>query len=228
MRAAWARFVSGALSTFGVVAVFAAPPSVVTKPLACISKDRNARITARIEGRVKNARVLFHSFEPKCDEYFVDMRQSANDPNLYWAVLPLTGSETQAVAYQVRVDPGNGEKPVLSPSLPLIVSVQNACSADPLSPSEQAAAENITLGLTANGQSGAPCAFKCNGIKSILTASNELKPNEECFRVLAAAARKPWYNTTAGRVGIGAAALGGAYLWNQNRNDDKPVSPARP
>jgi hypothetical protein len=216
----------GVASVFSAASLLAAPLSIVTKPLGCVAKDRNARITSRIEGRVKTARVFFHSVDPKCDEYFVEMRQSPNDPTLYWAVLPLVAPTTLTLSYQVRVDPGNGEKAVLSPSEPLTVPVREACTAEPLSEAEQRMAENLTLGLSSSGQTGAPCAFRCNGVTSILTTANELRPNEECFRVLAA--NKPWYRTTAGRVGIGGAALLGGYIWNSNRETAKAVSPARP
>jgi hypothetical protein len=225
MRGLWVRIAGGALCTIYAAAMLAAPTSIVTKPLACIAKDRNARITARIEGRVKSARVYFNAVDPKCDEYFLEMHQSPLDPTLYWAMLPLVLQETHIVSYQVRVDPGPGEKPVVS--APLTVPVRDGCTADPLSESEQRAADNLILGLTSPGQSGVPCGFRCEGIKSILTTGNELRPNDACFRLLAA--NKPWYLTPGGKTALGtAAALGGVYLWNRNHQDDKPASPARP
>ena len=227
MRRLWFRIVCGVVSLSAAGALSAAPLAVVTKPLGCVAPDRNARITARIQGPVKSARVVFRSADPKCDEYFVEMRQSANDPTLYWALLPLVAPGTRVVSYQVRVDPGNGEKPVLSPSEPLTVPVREGCTADPLSEAEQRAANNMTLGLTSSGQTGAPCAFRCNGITSVLTIANELRPNEECFRQLAGA--KPWYQNRDAQIFLGAAILNGYEIWKHRRHDnDKPVSPARP
>lgn len=228
----WSTRITGGVVAIitSAAALFAAPPSVVTKPLTCIAKNRNARITARIEGPVKSARVYFHSTDPKCDEYYVDMRPNPSDPTLYWALLPLAAPNTRALSYQVRVDPGNGAKVVVSPSEPLTVPVIEGCIADPLSPSEQRAADNITLGLTSGSQRGAPCAFQCKGVTSMLTSTNELRPNEDCFNLLAA--NKAWYTTGAGKqaIGAGAALLGGALIWNHRHDDDanRPVSPARP
>jgi len=222
------RIVCGVAIISSATALIAAPPSIITKPLACVAKDRNARITARVVGRATSVRVFFRAIDPKCNEYFVDMRQSPADPTLYWAVLPLTGPETRMFSYQVRLDPGNGEKLVVSPSEPLTVSVHEGCIADPVSQTEQRAADNITLGLVSAGQRGAPCGFRCDGITSILTTANELRPNEECFRILAA--NKAWYTTGTAKkaLGAGVVLLGGALIWNDHQNDDRAVSPARP
>jgi hypothetical protein len=214
----------GVTFTFAT-ALIAAPPSIVTKPLTCVAKDRNARITARIEGRVKTARVYFRALDPKCDEYYVNMHQSPLDPTLYWAVLPLVGPETHLLSYQVRVDSGDGGKPNVSPAEPLTVAVQAGCVADSLSAIEQRAADYITLGLVSSGQSGAPCGFRCDGITSILTAANELRPNEACF------SKKAWYMTPGGRIALGAGTVligGGVFIWNERNNKDRAVSPARP
>jgi hypothetical protein len=207
--------------------MLAAPTSIVTKPLSCVAQDRNVRITARIEGRVKTARVYFRAAEPKCDEYFVEMHGSPQDPALYWAILPLAGLETRLISYQVRVDSGDGGKAIVSPAEPLNVAVLAGCVPESLSPAEQRAADNITLGLVSSGQSGTPCGFRCNGVTSVLTVANELRPNQECLR------RKPWYMTPKGRTAIGAGALllgGGVFIWNENNNKDRdrPPSPARP
>jgi hypothetical protein len=225
MRLLWTRSLCGVLSLFVAVALFAAPPSVITKPLGCVAPDGSARITAKIQGKFKTARVFFRSVDPKCDEYFVDMRQSASDPTLYWALFPMVAPGAHVISYQVRVDPGNGEKLVLSPSEPLTVAVRDGCVADPLSETEQRAASNLILGLTSSGQTGAPCGFRCNGITSVLTTANELRPNEECFRL---AAGKPWYKNPEAGIFLGAVLIDGIHLWNHHRDDKKPVSPARP
>jgi len=225
MRRLWTRIVCGVLLSSLAAALSAAPPSVITKPLGCVAPDRNARITAKIQGKVKTARVAFRSIDPKCDEYFVEMRQSATDPTLYWALLPIIAPGTRVLSYQVRVDPGNGESPVLSPSEPLTVAVREGCIAEPLSEAELRTAGNLILGLTSSGQTGAPCGFRCNGITSVLTTANELRPNEECFRL---AAGKPWYKNHEAGIFFGAALINGIHIWNHNRDDDKPVSPARP
>lgn len=230
MRRPWTRIVCGVLLSCWVEALSAAPPSVITKPLGCVAPDRNARVTAKIQGKVKTARVYFRAQtvpdKSKCEEYFVEMRQSATDPTLYWAVLPLVAPGTLVISYQVRVDPGNGESLVRSPSEPLTVSVRNGCLADPLSEAEQRAASNTVLGLTSSGQTGEPCGFRCNGITSLLTMANQLRPNEECFRRLAGGV--PWYKNHEAGIFLGAVLINGIHFWNHDNDDDQPVSPARP
>jgi hypothetical protein len=228
MRRLWTRIVCGVLLSSVAVVLSAAPPSVLTKPLGCVAPDRNARVSAKIQGKVKTARVMFRAHpvdDTKCEEYFVEMRQSPSDPTVYWALLPIVAPGTRSLSYQVRVDPGNGESPVLSPSEPLTVAVREGCVADPLSEAEQRTANNLILGLTSSGQTGAPCGFRCNGITTLLTTANELRPNEECLRL---AAGTPWYKNPEAGIFFGAALINGIHIWNHLRDDDKPVSPARP
>jgi len=220
------RSACGAAVLFAAMASSAAPPlKIAVQPLACVSRDRNARITARIEGPLKSARVYFRVVDPNCrDEYSVDMRQSSSDPILYWAVLPLVGIGTRSLSYRVRVSQGSGAD---IESALWNVAVSEHCIAEVLTPAEQRSAENIVLGLTTPTPQGIPCGFRCNGVRSILTTANELKPNEPCLFALASA--RPWYETRAGKgVFIGAAVIGGAFIWNQRREDDQPPSPARP
>jgi hypothetical protein len=212
------------------MALLAATPAPVTRiatnAASCAPKNQNLRVTARVDGAPKNVRLYFHAIGPTCGEYYVDMHRDANTPGQYWAVLPIAGADVSAIAAQVKADFGAG---AYLPGDSVVVPVTSDCPVQALSPEETRAASNIVLGLTQANQSSIPCAFRCKGVTSFLTTTNELHPNEQCLRLLAAEGnRPPWYKTPAG-LGAAAGLLGGAYaLGSSSSSKPPPPSPARP
>ena len=201
-----------------------APPSVTQNRLACVGHDANPKISAHVEGHPASVRVYFHQTGDPCGEYYVDMRPSPDDPSLYTGILPLVAQDATSITYQVRVQ-GAGAKVIAGESMTAAVS--GNCTAPPLTPDDLRAAKAIALGLTQATQHAAPCHFKCNGVVSVITASGDLKPNDECRLVLAGKI-KPWYETptalaTAGALGAAAFAVNA----NSGRGGTPP-SPARP
>jgi hypothetical protein len=220
-RIAWLFIVS--LSVAGWVC--ASPPSVTQDRLACVGHKINARITAQVEGNPASVRVYFRQAGDPCGDYYVDMRPSPQDPSLYSAVLPLVTPDATAITYQVKVF-GAGAKEI--DAEPMTVLVSDNCAAPPLSPEDLRAAKTIALGLTKATQHAVPCHFKCDGVLSVITASGELKPNDEC-RLLLAGKLTPWYRTPAALAMAGAGAVGaGALVLNPSNGPRTPPSPARP
>jgi hypothetical protein len=207
--------------------VFGATPTVTQSKLACIAHDANARITAHVEGRPTSVRVYFHQAGDACGEYYVDMRPSPKDPTEYSAVLPIVSNDATSVTYQVRVQ-NAGAKEIAAEEMTAGVSAN--CLAPPLSADDARAAKAIALGLTSSTQHAAPCKFKCTGVVSVITASGQLKPNDEC-RLLIAGLAKPWWATPAGIAGASAGALGAGLAIHSayaNGRGGPPPSPARP
>jgi hypothetical protein len=206
--------------------VFAAPPAVTQARLACIPRDANTKITAHVEGKPTAVRAYFHQTGDSCGEYYVDMRPSPQDPTLYTAILPLVAADATSIMYQVHVLNAGGKETLADF---MVAPVSGNCVAPPLTPDDLHAANAIALGLTLPGQHSVPCHFKCNGIVSVITASGELKPNEEC-RLVLAGKTLPWWEKrgvlgAAGAIGAGAIAAG---LGSGSNNNRTPPSPARP
>lgn len=205
--------------------MYAAPPSVTQTRLACIPRDANAKVTARVEGKPSSVRLYFHQTDDACGDYYVDMRSTPQDPTLYTAILPLVASDAKAVTYQVHVQ-NPGGKEILGDAMSIPVS--GNCVAPALTPDDLHAASAIAVGLTQPKQSPVPCHFKCNGIVSYITVSGELKPNEEC-RLLMAGKPKAWYQKPGNEVAIGAGVAGAAILaGSSHHHHHPPPSPARP
>lgn len=210
-----------------VFAWAAVPSRITTSAATCASKTQNLRVTAHVDGAPKNVRLYFHAVGPTCGDYYVDMHRDASNPNQYWAMLPIVGPDTTAVTAQVKADFGAG---AYLPGDAVVVPVKADCPATTLTSDETRAANNIVLGLTQANQTSIPCAFKCKGVTSFLTTTNELKPNEQCLRLLAGTTRTPWYKTPAGEAGAiaaGAGFFGGVYELTKPSNKKAP-SPARP
>ena|ERR1700682_5101884 len=204
----------------------AMPPAVTEGRLACISHETNAKITAHVEGHPSSVRVYFHGVGDTCGEYYVDMRPSAQDPTLYSAILPIVSKDATAVSYQVRAQNASAKQVV---GETINVPVTSNCVPPLPTPEDLKAAKGIALGLTEASQHAVPCHFKCNGVASVITASGELKPNEEC-RLVLAGLLKPWWATPAGAATAGASALAGGLALHAaaNGRNNNPPSPARP
>jgi hypothetical protein len=149
------------------------------------------------------------------------MRKSDKDPNIFWALLPLVGPETLSLTYQIRASKAGGPD-VVSPWA--IAPVTATCSADPLTAQERSAALNITVGLTSSKQTGKLCGFRCDGMTWFISSANVLAPNQACKAVLAG---RPWYQSPEA-IALGAGALVGGVIIENNNRRSTPPSPARP
>lgn len=221
------KYVMGVLSLLLTLSMIAAPAKVEQTPLSCAGTGSHPKITAHVAGNPASVRVYFHIAGSTCGDYYVDMRRSANDPTLYTAFLPIPGAGAQVLTYEIRTTDGLGKE---TAGVPISVAVKTDCAAAPLTADEQRAADNITLGLTNNAQNQAPCKFLCQGVKNVMTAAHELKPNDAC-RLILAGLQQPWYLTPEGRAVIAGSAVVTGFGVNaaiQHNRNNRPPSPARP
>jgi len=170
-------------------------PITVT-PISCVAPGMNAKVVARTATPLKAARAYFTAF-PQQAEYYVDMHLATDGS--YWAVLPQVEPLTRSFSYRVvTTDPGGKQV-----SSPVMTATTAASCTAMLSTQEQQYANNLTLGKITDSQSSVPAGFTCRGIVSVITAAGQLKPNDECRRLLAAAGA-----TGAGAPGSGVAGAG--------------------
>ncbi len=222
------------VATLIAPALFAAEP-IQVRAVPCVSAAQNPRIVASLPPNTKSARVYFRG-EGQTAEYYVDMRRGENGN--WWAFLPMPEAKTTAIAYRaVPVD----SKGVQTSSLVLTTTVSPSCPLQSLTADEQRITQNLVVGLTTPSQSSVPTGFQCRGAVSYITANGDLKPNDECRRILAAAAGA---GTGAAAAAGGAtiagmsattfaalAALGvaaGGYAVYENNKSTTPASPSNP
>ena len=187
-------------------ATFAADNGPITvNPIACVAPAMNPRVSAQLANPVRTARVYFKA--TGATEYYVDMQKTMEGG--YSAILPQIDPATSSFTYRVVTTDASGAQ-TSSPSM--IANASSSCTPASLSASDQRYASNLVLGLVADGQSAVPPGFTCKGIVSVITAKGEMKPNDECRRLLAAAlpgAGAVAAAGTAGSAATGAAAAGG-------------------
>lgn len=220
--------------------------------ISCLSASQPAKVVASIPATAKSARVFFKA-QGQTAEYYLDMRRAAN--GTWFAFLPFPEPKTTAAVYRVVLA---DEKGVQTSSAVLTTTVTTTCPVQNLTTDDQRITQNLVVGLTGANQSPVPIGFQCRGIVSYITTANELRPNEECRRILAAAAAGAGSTTAAGTgaaagagtAGAGAAAAGtvaaagmsaatlgalaalglGAvgYAVYENNKSNNPTSPSRP
>jgi hypothetical protein len=218
-------------------ASFAADNGPITvNPVGCVAPAMNPRVTAQMASPVQTARVYFKA--TGATEYYVDMQRTLEGG--YSAILPQLEPTTTSFTYRVVTIDTSGAQT----SSPLMTASASAsCPVADLSASDQRYASNLVLGLVADGQSAVPAGFTCKGIVYVITARGDMKSNDECRRVLAAAnpagAGTATAVTTPGATGgispaaigalaAGALAAGAIIVHNNNNNNGTPVSTARP
>jgi hypothetical protein len=221
-------------------ATFAADNGPITvNPIGCVAPAMNPRVTAQMANPVRSARVYFKA--TGATEYYVDMQGTAQGG--YSAILPQLAPATSSFTYRVVTTDASGAQ-TTSPAM--TASASASCAPASLSASDQRFASNLVLGLTADGQSAVPPGFTCKGIVSEITVRGELKPNDECRRVLAAAAAGAGAAGAAGAaaatgaaagglsavaigvIGAGAIAAGAIIVHNNNKNNSNVVSSPLP
>jgi len=223
------RFVSTATMSLIVLGLAtpaawaAAPPKITHEKITCVPAEGNVRVAANVTSSspVTSARVYFRSAVKSSGDYYLELRQG--EAGGYWAVLPYPLPETTAVEYRIVVKDADGQE---AGTGKYTVPTSSSCVVT-LTGDETRYANNLVIGLTSDSQSPVPDGFKCKGVVSKITVAGELKPNDECRKTLAAAARKiPIVVWIAG----GAAVAGGEALIVSNNTDCKcePISSARP
>jgi len=222
------------LSLAFLVAVpsLSAAPTITHTPLACLSSTTNTKITARVEGQPTSVRVYFHAIgqtSATCGEYYVEMHRDSKDPALYGAIMPIPAPDADVVMYQIRAKSNGGNETAIAP---VAATVRKDCVAPALSAADLQAAQSIVLGLTSPSQKPVPCKFLCNGITHYITASGDMKPNEECRLLLAGlvghGTMPPWYRTPEAEFAAGAIVGAGIGLAIDNGRHHRAPSPARP
>ena len=174
--------------------------------------------------------MYFHAIGQTCGEYYVDMRRDPKDPTLYTAIMPIPAPDADVVMYQIRAKSVTGTETAIAP---VAATVRKECTSPALTAADMQAAQSIVLGLTQPNQKPIPCKFVCKGITNYITASGDMKPNEECRLLLAALANHgtttPWYRTPEAEFAAGAAAgVVVGEIYENNHRNHRPPSPARP
>ncbi len=194
-----------ALAMLFAPAVFAADLQVT--PPSCVSAAQNPRVVASLPSNAATARVYLKA-HGQSNDYYVYMHKTAAG---WVAMLPKPLASTSAVDYRIVAADGNG---VQTSSAVLSTTVAPSCPAQQLTADDQASAENVVLGLTGSQQSAVPPGFQCNGIVSYIAVNGDMKSNDECRRLVAAAATSgsaagvPATATGAGATGAGATGAG--------------------
>lgn len=174
------------VAVFTLCAVAASPtllaagaPTMV--PISCVSAAAPVRVAANVPADAASAKVYFKAAGQTL-EYYSDMRRAADGS--MWAFIPAPEPTTKSFTYRVVSTDAKG---VQTSSALLTANTAASCPAQTLSADEQRASNAMIMGLTAANQSAVPTGFQCKGIVSYITASNELRPNDECRRKLAGA-----------------------------------------
>lgn len=222
MRTKRAVAVASVFSMLLATATFAQDGIAVT-PISCVAPNMNARVVARAAASTRSARTYFTAF-PGQPEYYLDMHLASDGS--YWAVLPQVEPATKSFSYRVVTIDANGKQT----SSPAMTATATSTCALTLSAEEQQFASNLAIGKTNDTQSSIAAGFTCRGQVSVITASGQLKPNDECRRILAAAGaadkgRMSAFAIGAIVVGAGAAA---AIIIKNNQKDNVVISRATP
>jgi hypothetical protein len=205
--------------------------------LTCIPGDAQAKLLCNVTPltSIASVRVYFHSLAYK-DDYFVEMRRDAGDG--FFAILPWADTKiTKGVTYRIV---GKSVEGAEFSTEQANVPVSSNCPVS-LSDNEKTYASHLVLGLTKSGQPSAPPeGFLCKDIDSVITAKGEMKPAEDCRKLLAAllpgAAGASAVGAAAGvstgvfvAAGVAAAVAGGLIISNNaGGGGNPPVSSARP
>jgi hypothetical protein len=214
MKGALGTGIVGALVAFGVACPLAgAPPVVVSERIEAVPRGGNAKISATVPpgAIVASARVYFKAADEKYD-YYIEMRKASEGQ--YWAVLPVAKPETKEAIYRVAVTDAKGIEGSTSMYKVPVKGDQTPALAD----EEKRCAKNLVIGVTVEAAPFQPPGWECIGVVSGITVQGELKPNEDCRRLLAV--------PIAPVIAAGVAAIAsGAVITTEAT---APVSPSRP
>jgi hypothetical protein len=226
LRSTVAAMLAG-LMPVAPLAIAAQSPPIA--PRICAAVGVNPRLVAHIPN-VKSARMYFNA-EPSGPEYYVDMHPGMGD--LWWVMLPTIDPSTKAITYRAAVPDANKG---WTKGRGVTVATTTACPPSQLTPAELEAANNLVIGLTSAGESPVPVGFTCRGIKAVIDVNGQMRPADECRRVLAATGLGAGPTSASSShlapgVVIAAAVVGGGvlgYVAGKNRRNNNPVSNSRP
>lgn len=246
MRKVSGMFVTVAILAVGVLAQD--PVSFSHEPVGCVSPDcGRASISAVVEASVplQSVRVYFNNGSGP--EYYVEMLHSG-DWN-FNAILPAVAPGTSEIAYRIVAITETGE---VLPGPSHVIPVTPDCAPTALTQEQSALAANTAIGLTDASQSGSPMGFSCLGLVKTIDLGEVMSDNTACEEV-SLAKTDPCLmegEETEGAVAEGAAAgaaagavsgkviaytaagvavgVGVAVIYNNNKEDKKPISRARP
>ncbi len=180
------------------LAAYAEPSIDATFP-SCIPSKGNSvvKVSLKPETGWAMVRVYFRATNEQ-GEYYMEMR--AVGDGSYFAVLPKPLSGVSTVEMYVLARDAEGT-PIKSE--PTLVNVSGSCKVT-LTPQEQTYAQNLVVGNTLADQEGKTVlGFLCDGVVSRIDLRGALRPDEECRKVLIAAA-------AGGNILIPALAVGAA------------------
>jgi hypothetical protein len=197
------------------------------KNVTCIPVEAQALLLCDVMPSTPIAwvRVYFNSNAYK-DDYFVEMRRGAG--NRFFGVLPFVDRTiTKGVTYRMVVKSPEG---IEFSTERANVPVSGNCPVL-LSDDEKKNASNLVVGATKSGQPLAPPdGFLCKNIVSVITFNGEMKPAEECRKLLAAGAAGGGIPTGVYLAAGAAMGIGGGFIIANNTGGggNPPVSSARP
>jgi hypothetical protein len=176
----------------------------VVNPVACVSSAAPVKVTSRVPRSTASAKAYFKAAGQQT-EYYVDMRRAADGS--MWGFIPAPAPSTPSFTYRVvSTDPsGHQESSTLHTATPA-----TSCPAQQLTTLEQNVASNMVIGLLNASQSPVPPGFLCRGIVSYITATGELRPNDECRRLIASGVQPGAAGTAGGTTASGVGTAGGA------------------
>lgn len=209
-------FVSVLTASLLVSPVAWAQTPITTDGISCVPKTGNAKILVHAD-KAKAAggvRVYFHKAGATSGDYFIQL--TAGEGDEFVGVLPAVSAGTDAVEYHVAALDADAKETAL---VSATASVTDTCAAT-LTSDEEKLAKNVVVGETVAGQPEQPEGFACKGVVGVITASGELKQNDQCRKGGGAF-------LTVGALGAGILG-GGLILNNVGGNRPVPISPSRP
>lgn len=201
-----------------VTATAFAEPSIEATFPSCVPSQGNSVVKVALKPDTGWAlvRAYFRATENKAD-FFMEMR--AVGDGRFFAVLPKPDSKTSAVEMYVVARDAEG-RPVKSG--PITVKASGGCKVT-LTEEEQRYAQNLVVGNTVVDQEGKVVeGFLCDGIVSRIDVKGALRPDEQCRRVLIAAAAAN--SALIPALVVGAAGAGVLII---DKDDKEPNSPSR-
>lgn len=195
----------------------AEPPIDATFPSCMPSKGNSVvKVSLKPDTGWAFVRVYFRAANQQ-GEYYMEMR--AVGDGSFFAVLPKPESGVSTVEMYVLARDAAGTPVKTEPTL---VNVTGSCKVT-LTPEEQSYAQNLVVGNTVADQEGKTVlGFLCDGIVSRIDLRGALRPDEECRKVMIAAAAGG--NILIPALAVGAAGAGAVII----DKDDKEInSPSR-
>ena len=227
-KASWILLLSTLLASSSLVAQ--APPVLKHDPLECVpDRCRNVKVMAQVQDPVAVQQVIaYFRADDEANNYYIVLRQSEDDPSIFWGILPIVHDDTEWVHYFIEAL--DVESRVVRTAV-VHAEVSEECVVPELTDEEKDVSHQLTIGQTVAGQESAPVGFRCHGIRNEITAAGELRSSEDCRQLLArgddiGCGIAAWPLVLAGTGG----AVGTAILID---DDDEPptappLSPATP